>query len=163
MRRVFLSHSSADKPFVRKLASDLDQCGIDVWFDEWELGVGDSLHERIAAGMDKSSWLAVVLSINSTRSNWVKKELNAALATELERKKVFVLPILLNECKIPVFLKDKLYADFRSDYSHGFFALMQVIDPKRFPADGREPSMARILGWERPDGSYVYGKHPESF
>ena len=46
------------------------------------------------------------------RSSWVEKELNAALAIELERKDVFVLPLVIDDCDIPVFLKDKLYADF---------------------------------------------------
>jgi len=165
MRRVFISHSSKDKRAVREIAADLEHCGIDVWFDEWELAVGDSLIEAISRGIDRSSWLAVVLTPHSVSSAWVQKELSAALARELAKKKVYVLPILLSDCRVPTFLRDKVYADFRTDYRKGFESLLRRIDPKRFSGERGEgeASMGRILGWERPDGSYVYGRHPESF
>ena len=35
--KVFISHSSSDKPFVRKLKNDLNLNGIDTWYDEDEL------------------------------------------------------------------------------------------------------------------------------
>jgi hypothetical protein len=40
---IFLSHSSADKPFARRLAGDLRARGVRVWLDEAEIGIGDSL------------------------------------------------------------------------------------------------------------------------
>ncbi len=58
---VFLSHTNADKSFVRRLASDLTDRGVKVWLDEWELSVGDSLSERIQAGILVAGFLAVVL------------------------------------------------------------------------------------------------------
>jgi hypothetical protein len=128
--RVFLAHSSENKVFVRKLAYDLSVRGLPVWLDEWELAVGDSLAEKISEGIDGSGWLLVVLSKVSVISAWVKRELNAGLATELERKDVFVLPALLEDCKLPVFLKDKIYADFRKSYQMGLDALMNKLLPK---------------------------------
>jgi len=44
---VFLSHNHADKPFVRRLAADLDNQGIPYWLDEAEIKVGESLIEKI--------------------------------------------------------------------------------------------------------------------
>ena len=38
---VFLSHSSKDKAIVRPLAERLRAHGLQVWFDEWELRLGD--------------------------------------------------------------------------------------------------------------------------
>lgn len=46
MPSLFLSHSSADKTFVEKLAKDLEGVGVNVWFDKWEIKVGDSLTGR---------------------------------------------------------------------------------------------------------------------
>lgn len=37
MPSLFLSHSSADKTFVEKLAKDLEGVGVNVWFDKWEI------------------------------------------------------------------------------------------------------------------------------
>lgn len=125
--RLFLSHSSADKAFVDRLATDLKADGTPVWYDKWELKVGDSLHEKIEEGISDSAWLAVVLSEHSVNSDWVQRELRAAQAKELRDKNVFVLPLLLDDCTIPLFLLDKLYADFRTSYANGLAALHKRI------------------------------------
>lgn len=129
--KIFLSHSSKDKDFVRRLANDLKSNNVPVWFDEWELQVGDSLNQKISDGISESGWLAVVISINSINSKWVEKELNAAFTTELEKKQVFVLPIVIEDCEIPLFLRDKLFADFRTDYSSGLKTLLKRLIPEK--------------------------------
>ena len=129
--KIFLSHSSKDKDFVRKLANDLKSRQVPIWFDEWELQVGDSLNSRISDGIKESGWLAIVISNNSIKSKWVEKELNAALSEELEKKQVFVLPILIEDCEIPLFLKDKLFADFRKDYNSGLNSLLKRLIPEK--------------------------------
>jgi hypothetical protein len=92
--------------------------------------VGDSLHDRIEAGIRGSGFLTVLLSQESVRSQWVRKELNAALALELKKKQVFVLPALLEDCEIPLFLIDKKYADFRAEYDTGLHGLLDTILPE---------------------------------
>jgi len=51
MATVFLSHQSGDKPFVEKLAKDLERLGIKVWFDKWQIKVGESLTWSIENGI----------------------------------------------------------------------------------------------------------------
>jgi len=128
--RVFLAHSSADHARAGKIAFDLRRRGIPVWYDEWELKVGDSLHDKIEAGITGSGYLTVLLSSESVLSQWVRKELNAALTLELEKKQVFVLPALLEDCDIPLFLKDKKYADFREQYDTGLHDLLDRLLPR---------------------------------
>jgi hypothetical protein len=128
--KIFLSHSSKDKEFVRKLANDLSKNEIPIWFDDWELKVGDSLNQKISEGINESGWLAAVISNNSVTSSWVAKELNAGLAIELEKKQVYVLPLLIDNCEIPMFLKDKMFADFRKDYQIGLNALLKRLIPE---------------------------------
>ncbi len=125
--KLFLSHSSMDKSFVSRLAVDLASRKVPVWFDSWELKVGDSLTTKIAEGIEGSGYLAVVLSKSSVKSPWVQKELNAGLALELRNRNVFVLPILLDDCERPIFLLDKVYADFRISYESGFSSLMDAV------------------------------------
>jgi hypothetical protein len=43
MPSIFLSHTSIDKPFVEKLANGLRSIGVNVWFDKWEIKVGESI------------------------------------------------------------------------------------------------------------------------
>jgi hypothetical protein len=126
---VFISYSWKDRPFAEKLACDLKRHGVKVWIDSLEMKVGDSLNKKIQNGISRSGWLAVVLSPYSVASAWVEKELNAALEIELEKQSVFVLPVLYKECRIPLFLQDKIYADFRTSYQSGLDALFNKLCP----------------------------------
>ncbi|MFX0141832.1 MAG: toll/interleukin-1 receptor domain-containing protein [Candidatus Hodarchaeota archaeon] len=112
MSSVFLSHNYKDKVFARKLASHLKIAGVRVWLDEAELKLGDSLIEKLSTAIKKMNYLAVLLSKNSVSSKWVKKEVNIALNEEICGRKVKVLPLVIENCSIPFFLRDKLYADF---------------------------------------------------
>ena len=52
---AFISHASEDKyDFVRPLAEGLRDRGLTVWFDEFELKVGDSLRSSIDRGLRQS-------------------------------------------------------------------------------------------------------------
>ena len=54
---IFLSHSSRDKGLATKIACDLTLGGFDVWFDTWEVEIGDSLYERVfKASTIRHSW-----------------------------------------------------------------------------------------------------------
>lgn len=112
MSSIFLSHSSKDKDFVRNLARDLERYGADIWLDEAEMRVGDSLVSKIGAGINDFEYLGVVLSPYSVKSEWVQKEVEIALNEEINGTKIKVLPILKRKCEIPTFLKGKVYADF---------------------------------------------------
>jgi TIR domain len=127
-RPIFICHSSKDKPFVRKLAGDLRAFGIPVWLDEWELLPGDSLNEKIQQGLSDSSWLLVILSKSSVKSRWVTRELNAGLTEELHRRDSFVVPVRIDLCRVPLFLRDKSYANFRVSYADGLAALLRRFD-----------------------------------
>jgi HEAT repeat protein len=59
----------------------------------------------------------------------VQRELNTILIRELDERQVVVLPLLFRDCQLPLFLKDKLYADFRGSYDEGFKRLLEHLCP----------------------------------
>jgi len=124
---VSLSYSSQDKAFVERLAKELREAGTGVWFDQWEIKVGDSIVDKINQGIQQNDYLAIVLSPDSVASDWVRKELNAALVKELHARRVVILPILYRDCEIPPLIAEKKYADFRRDYSQGFGELLDAL------------------------------------
>lgn len=131
MPAVFLSHSWKDKFFARKLADSLKKYGVDVWIDDAELGIGDSLIERISQALETVDFVAVILSRNSVQSRWVQKELFLAITEEIAGRRIKVLPILLEPCDIPLFLKDRIYADFTdpSAFDRSLAQLLQILCP----------------------------------
>ena len=124
-RKVFISHNSRDKSFVRKLAGDLREHGVGLWLDELEMSPGDSLMAKIASGIEDARYFVLIISPNSVESPWVDKELAAAFALEVERGEKFIIPAVLRDCKMPLLLKDKLYADFTESYEAGLLALLK--------------------------------------
>ncbi|WP_405077858.1 toll/interleukin-1 receptor domain-containing protein [Pectobacterium versatile] len=130
---IFLSHTSKDKPFVRRLRKDLLEHGVPkVWVDEAEIEVGDSLTAKIEEGMKETRYIGVVLSSESINAPWVKKELDIAINREISSNEVVVLPLLYQECDIPPFLQGKLYADFTSieAYENGLEKLLRKLRVK---------------------------------
>lgn len=124
---IFISYSHKDTPFVDKLAHQLVQLDIRVWLDRWELHVGDSLISRIQQAITGASALLVILSKSSVSSPWCVKEMNSGLLRELEERQVVVLPVLIEDCQIPLFLREKLYADFRPDFDAGLRVVLESV------------------------------------
>ena len=130
MPNIFLSHTSIDKPFVEKLARDLKRLGINVWFDKWEIAVGESITWKIEEGIQANEFLGVILSPEALLSEWVKSEISAAWVKQIKLKKIGLLPILYRNCEIPLFLADRKYADFRKNYNDGLEALAGIFGIK---------------------------------
>lgn len=90
---VFISHSSADKEdFIKPLVLALKELDIRVWYDEFELKVGDSLRRSIDKGLIKSKYGIVVLSASFFKRNWTQYELDGFVNKEMNGMKV-ILPI----------------------------------------------------------------------
>lgn len=124
---LFLSHSSRDKRVVRQLAEDLSFLEVDAWLDEWELQTGDSLHDVIAAAMEKAGYVAVVLGDNYADSRWAREELKQALARERRQSDSVILPLVFGSAEVPAFLEDRVYLDFRSGYYEALSRLAGIV------------------------------------
>ena len=93
---AFISHASEDKDdFVRPLADGLTECGLSVWFDEFELKVGDRLRESIDSGLSQSRFGIVVLSPHFFAKQWPQDELSGLVTRETDGAKV-ILPVWHN-------------------------------------------------------------------
>ena len=137
MSQIFISYAHNDKEFTKKLAGDLRDFGHTIWIDKTELLVGDSLAEKISDAIDNVNFVTAIISSSSINSRWVKKELDLASNREMDEGRVFVLPILIDDVKLPGFLKGKLYADFRSEdsYQQSLLKLLDRLGPKTSPPD----------------------------
>ena len=126
LQKVFLSHSAADKVFVRRLARRIQASGFGVWLDEHELVAGDQLSDSIANAVTKAKVVLVVVSPASVKSKWLRYELN--LATEnMVNGKCRVIPVLIADCAIPAAVHGLLYADFRSSFASGLKSILTAL------------------------------------
>ena len=96
---VFISHASEDKDeFVRPLANALIAQGLNVWYDEMTLRIGDSLRQKIDRGLANSRVGLVVLSPAFIKKGWTNYELDGIVTRTVSGEQV-LLPIWHNITK----------------------------------------------------------------
>lgn len=144
-QQVFLSYASADRQAAQQIARELVRAGARVWFDQWELKAGDPVADRVEEALSTSDLLVVLLSPHAIKSRWVQLELNAALSRELSNRGVTLIPAMIENCKIPPFLANRQFIDFRSDFKG---ALRQLI---------REVGVASEIDFARLNGRSFEG------
>jgi len=90
---VFVCHASEDKGFVEPLAQALKDKGLNVWYDRFELKIGDSLRQKIDHGLANSRYGVVVLSEAFFKKNWPQTELDALESRQNKEGRKVILPI----------------------------------------------------------------------
>lgn len=96
---VFISHASEDKDdIVRPLADALIAQGLNVWYDEMTLRIGDSLRQKIDKGLANSKVGLVVLSPSFIKKGWTNYELDGIVTRTVSGEQV-LLPIWHNITK----------------------------------------------------------------
>ncbi|MBC8394589.1 MAG: toll/interleukin-1 receptor domain-containing protein, partial [Deltaproteobacteria bacterium] len=84
---VFISYAWEDKErFVRPLAEYLISIGVNVWYDEMTLIVGDSLSRSIDQGIIHAKYGVVVLSKPFLSKGWTDYELRGLIVKEVEKR-----------------------------------------------------------------------------
>ena len=80
---VFISHAGEDKdPVARPLVTELRDRGFDVWFDEFELQIGDRLRRSIDEGLSNSNYGIIILSEAYFGKQWPEDELEGLISRE---------------------------------------------------------------------------------
>jgi hypothetical protein len=118
-KKIFISYSYADKEFVEWLKNELENLDFEIWYDQEEIQVGDSIIDRINTGIHSSDAFIIVLSDSSKNSDWVKYEFNSAVLLSAIKKGIKVLPIKIDDSEIPADLSGYLYADFSKNKEQG--------------------------------------------
>lgn len=96
---VFISHASEDKEeVVRPLANALKDRKLNVWYDEFELKIGDSLRQKIDKGVVNSKFGIIILSKNFIKKGWTNYELDGLITRSISNQQI-LLPIWHNITK----------------------------------------------------------------
>lgn len=108
--RAFLSHATADKPFIQKVAEQLGRAA--VVFDAYEFSTGDDLKAAILSGIDRSKIFVLFASRASLSRDWVKFEIEEAekaiLSQNISQAMTFIIDPSLSVDKIPDWMKSSL-------------------------------------------------------
>lgn len=90
---AFISHAGEDRDEIAEpLAETLSQMGLQIWYDDFELRVGDSLTESINVGLAKSRYGIVIVSDAFFDKNWTQYELRG-LTQRDTTERTTILPL----------------------------------------------------------------------
>lgn len=139
MPQVFISYSRKDLSFVKQLAADLKNVGLDVWYDVSGISGGSRWRTEIENAIRNSQYVLVVLSPDSIASEWVEREF--LFSSNLKRK---IIPLMYRPCELPLNYVDLNYIDVQGEnYQRAFPDLLRALnlDPKTAPLPPtRKPS-----------------------
>jgi hypothetical protein len=128
---IFLSHASEDKPNVRRLCKRLRQDGFDPWFDEDRLLPGQNWNLEIEKALRVSDVILLCFSSRSTqKEGYIQREYKRAIRYQEEKPEgaIFVIPVRLDDCEMPLFVKEWQWVDYPEQYNRLVLALKQQID-----------------------------------
>jgi hypothetical protein len=135
----------------------LRQHGIDAWFDEWEIGPGDSLVSRIfEEGLKNAEVVIVVISAASVQKRWVREELNASVIKRLEGS-IKLIPVVIDDCDIPEALTDILHVRIAdvNDYGAELDRIVNAI----LGTSGKPP-LGKVPAFTKPSSLAIPGLYP---
>jgi hypothetical protein len=127
MANVFVSHRGSDGILAERLAAELRTAGHDVWLDEWELRIGDSIIARMDEGLSAATYVVICYSAHGVSAPWMSREWMSALAQQLNGANVKVLPVRLSGGTAPAILADIKYADLVTDWPYGVQQLLRAL------------------------------------
>ncbi len=106
---VFLCYAREDDDRVKKIYSLLRDHGLDAWYDQEKIIVGEHWRKKIIAAMKKSDFICLFLSAASmVKSGFVQKEMRVAIDGYQERSvdSGYLQPIKLDDCDVSDIMLD---------------------------------------------------------
>ncbi|MDY6965636.1 MAG: toll/interleukin-1 receptor domain-containing protein [Halobacteriota archaeon] len=125
MNYTFISHSSADEELAEQLAKRFKK--EDVWFDKWNLDVGDLIPQGLAEAIHESKWFILIASREAMESRWVRYELNIAITNSIQDSDYRIIVARIDECEVHPELTPFLYVDYPGQPDLALYKITELI------------------------------------
>jgi hypothetical protein len=93
----FISYSSKDEDFAKRLHADLQNNGVRCWFAPHDMRIGDKIIDAIDDAIRLRDKVLLILSEAALGSDWVEGEVTRALDEERTRKQVVLFPVRIDD------------------------------------------------------------------
>lgn len=122
--RAFISYSRVNKEFASKLAEGLRSAGYSIWFDVFDIPTGSRWDDEVENALRECPIFLVILTPAAIASENVKDEIGYAIDHGKR-----ILPVLLENCDVPLRLRRFQYVDFTSKtFEEGFESAKGLLD-----------------------------------
>ncbi|TJY32161.1 toll/interleukin-1 receptor domain-containing protein [Pontimicrobium aquaticum] len=154
---IFVSYSSKDRPFALGLVKELQSLGANVWIDQLGIGLGENWDNAIEEALEKSGTFMLILSQTSVESPNVQDEVSIAINT---KKKM--VPILIEECKLPMRWQRRQYADLANNPDKAIHDILSFLGLQEKAAANLKKILNLIGVSEAPQKESVNTDHTKS-
>ena len=110
----FISYSTMDEEFAKRLHSKMREAGLRVWFAPENMQAGKKIHEQVDEAIRVFDKLLLVISTNSIDSKWVRDEIRRARKSEIREGRRKLFPVRIMDYK-PIEQWQSFYADLAED------------------------------------------------
>src|SRR5262249_1254782 len=93
----FISYSSKDDAFAKRLYADLQNKGVRCWFAEHDMPIGAKIIDAIDEAIRMRDKVLLILSGSAIGSDWLEGEMRRALDEERTRNQVVLFPVRLDD------------------------------------------------------------------
>ena len=150
---VFISYASEDRAAARTLRDTLAAAGLDVWYDESDLGGGDAWDQKIRRQIRDCDYFLAVISANTERrkEGYFRREWRLATERTLDMADdvLFLLPVVIDGtseqgARVPEkFLSVQWLRAPRGEVTPALHAVIQRLLAGDHTIGSRPPLMAR--------------------
>ncbi|MFY9607856.1 MAG: toll/interleukin-1 receptor domain-containing protein [Blastocatellia bacterium] len=165
--RFFVTHSSKDVEFARRLAADLQASGLGGFIDMYSIHPGDDFVARINKGLEECDVYIPILSFDALKSPWCMEEINAAIALSNQpsrQGKPSIITVLVEDCaaQMPPLLQNRLHINLGRAYLSSLWKLLEKgfgIDPATLLRRARMYNGPRLQTGEEVGDQVWWGAH----
>ena len=124
---VFISHNKKDKDVAREIGLYLVAENVNVWFDEWEISVGDSIVGNIQDGLARCTHFFILWSNDANQSNWVTAELEFAIDQAINKGTLKIIPIVLDKTPRPPLIQSRMYIKYEGGTEEDRISIIDAV------------------------------------
>jgi TIR domain len=159
---IFLSHASEDKRQVRNLCKRLREDGFDPWLDDERLLPGQDWNLEIEKALRASDAILLCFSgLSAAKEGYIQREYKRAMRYMEEKPEgtIFVIPVRLDDCELPYFIREIQWVDYPADYDRLVTSLQMraggsAMSKKSLQPKSKKPAGKRTTG--KPAGGNVF-------
>jgi hypothetical protein len=111
--KMFISYCHEDIEAVKDFALQISLGDFDLWIDEKNVNVGNNYTTQILSAIHDTDFYVIFISKHSVNSTWVKAELDFALRERIERSRLIIIPVKLDDAEMPITLTNITFLDAR--------------------------------------------------
>lgn len=131
--RVYISYSQRDDSVANKISKALHIAGHEVWKWNETLKPGDNIAKKAQEGIENADVFLLVVSENSLNSSSVMQEFSTLALSEISKRELKIIPVLIDRSSVPSYLLTYLYIDISQDIDAGTVKLVESLAQQSRP------------------------------